>query len=64
MISTREIIEDWEPYWSITIARELRCSDMSAAEGIVEVRMKDKKNCLQKLAARWGSPAKHRRRGV
>ena len=44
MISTREIIEDSEPYWSIIIARVLRCSDMSAAEGIVKVRMKHKNN--------------------
>ena len=57
MISTKEILEDWEPYWSIKIARVLRCSDMSATEGIVEVRM-GRKECLQKLAARRGFPAR------
>lgn len=46
MISTKEILEYWEPYWSITIAPVLRCSDMSATEGIVEV-MKDAKNVFR-----------------
>ena len=47
MISTKEILGDWEPYWSMTIARVLRCSDMSATEGIVVVIMEDRKNAFR-----------------
>ena len=47
IISTKEILEDQEPYWSIKIARVSRCSDMSATEGITEVRMKDGKNVFR-----------------